>query len=188
MKNLKKVLIIVMSVVLLVTASVMGTMAYLTSNAEVKNTFTAGDVEITLLETKVDEYGVPLTGDDAGTTTTNEYKLVPGREYTKDPTITVSGTSEDCWLFAVIDNQLGDAAALNILEGWDNFTGTNVWYYESVVSASAEKTIFDKFTYGADIEDPSADADKEIVVTAYAIQAATLETAEDAAKALNLIS
>ena len=48
MKSKKKVFVTVLCAVLLVAASVLGTMAYLTSNDEVVNTFTVGNVQIKL--------------------------------------------------------------------------------------------------------------------------------------------
>lgn len=44
MKTKSKALLLTLCAVLLVAASVLGTMAYLTSSAEVKNTFTVGKV------------------------------------------------------------------------------------------------------------------------------------------------
>ena len=91
MKTARKVLILALCAVLLVSATIMGTMAYLTSQAEVVNTFTVGSVAITLDETDVD--------GNAGRDTANAYKLLPGHTYTKDPIIRVASTSEDCYLF-----------------------------------------------------------------------------------------
>ena len=51
MKTRSKALLLTLCAVLLVTASVLGTMAFLTSTDEVKNTFTVGSVNIALDET-----------------------------------------------------------------------------------------------------------------------------------------
>ena len=53
-KNLKKVLLLVLCAALLVSVTVAGTVAYLTSTAKVENTFTVGKVKITMDESKVD--------------------------------------------------------------------------------------------------------------------------------------
>lgn len=68
MKLSKRALAMTVALVLAMTMSVFGTVAYLTSSAKATNTFTVGDVEITLDETKVDEdgnpkYPVDLDGD-----------------------------------------------------------------------------------------------------------------------------
>lgn len=92
MKTKSKALLLTLCAVLLVAASVLGTMAYLTSSAEVKNTFTVGKVEIKLDEAKVNADGIPEEGADR--VTANSYKLMPGNTYTKDPTVTVKAGSE----------------------------------------------------------------------------------------------
>lgn len=96
MKTKSKALLLTLCAVLLVAASVLGTMAYLTSSAEVKNTFTVGKVEIKLDEAKVNADGIPVEGADR--VTANSYKLMPGTTYTKDPTVTVLNGSEDSYV------------------------------------------------------------------------------------------
>ena len=81
MKKTKKALLLSLCAVMLVTASVLGTMAYLTSTDEVVNTFTVGNVAITLDETDVDN----STPGENDRDQANEYKLMPGKEYVKDP-------------------------------------------------------------------------------------------------------
>lgn len=96
MKTKSKALLLTLCAVLLVAASVLGTMAYLTSSAEVKNTFTVGKVEIKLDEAKVNADGIPEEG--AARVTANSYKLMPGTTYTKDPTVTVKAGSEESYV------------------------------------------------------------------------------------------
>ena len=92
MKKTSKALLLTICAVLLVAASVMGTMAYLTSADEVKNTFTVGKVAIKLDEAKVDANGKAV--EPAVRVQTNEYKILPGHTYTKDPTVTVEKGSD----------------------------------------------------------------------------------------------
>lgn len=96
MKTKSKALLLTLCAVLLVAASVLGTMAYLTSTAKVENTFTIGKVEIKLDEAKVTADGIPVEG--AARVTENSYKLMPGTTYTKDPTVTVLKGSEDSYV------------------------------------------------------------------------------------------
>ena len=96
MKTKSKALLLTLCAVLLVAASVMGTMAYLTSNDEVVNTFTVGSVNIKLDEAKVDDDGKAVAGADR--VKANEYKLLPGLTYTKDPTVTVLDGSEESYV------------------------------------------------------------------------------------------
>ena len=96
MKTKSKALLLTLCAVLLVAASVLGTMAYLTSTAKVENTFTIGKVEIKLDEAKVNADGIPVEGADR--VTANSYKLMPGTTYTKDPTVTVKAGSEESYV------------------------------------------------------------------------------------------
>lgn len=74
-------------------ASIGGTLAWLTATTTpVVNTFTPADINITLAET-----------------TSNNYPLVPGKPYAKDPKVTVLANSEKCWLFVKVnDNSASD--------------------------------------------------------------------------------
>ena len=96
MKTKSKALLLTLCAVLLIAASVLGTMAYLTSTAKVENTFTIGKVEIKLDEAKVTADGIPVEG--AARVTANSYKLMPGTTYTKDPTVTVKAGSEESYV------------------------------------------------------------------------------------------
>lgn len=96
MKTKSKALLLTLCAVLLIAASVLGTMAYLTSTAKVENTFTIGKVEIKLDEAKVNADGIPEEG--AARVTANSYKLMPGTTYTKDPTVTVKAGSEESYV------------------------------------------------------------------------------------------
>ena len=96
MKTKSKALLLTLCAVLLVAASVLGTMAYLTSTDTVTNTFTIGKVEIKLDEAKVNANGIPVEG--AARVTGNSYKLMPGNTYTKDPTVTVKAGSEESYV------------------------------------------------------------------------------------------
>lgn len=91
MKTKSKALLLTLCAVLLVAASVLGTMAYLTSTDTVTNTFTVGKVEIKLDETDV-------TNQTGPRVQANSYKLMPGTTYTKDPTVTVLKGSEDSYV------------------------------------------------------------------------------------------
>lgn len=96
MKTKSKALLLTLCAVLLVAASVLGTMAYLTSTDTVTNTFTVGKVEIKLDEAKVNADGIPVEG--AARVTANSYKLMPGNTYTKDPTVTVLNGSDAAYV------------------------------------------------------------------------------------------
>lgn len=177
MKTKTKACIAALCAVVLVAASVFATVAYLTSTATVTNTFTYGNVKITLDEAKVNEYGAT---EDAPRVTGNTYRLIPGHTYTKDPTIHVDADSEDCWIFAKVENGLGDAATINMSEGWTPVAeNSNVYYYNTIVEKNANQTIFSSFQFDKDAN-PESYSTVNIKITAYAVQADGFTSAVDA--------
>ena len=95
MKKSKAILMVVCAM-LLVAASVMGTLAYLTSTDTVTNTFSIGKVEITLDEAKANPDGSLVEG--AARVDGNSYKLMPGHTYNKDPQVHVKADSEPSYI------------------------------------------------------------------------------------------
>lgn len=187
---MKKTLTVIIALVLVVVMSVAGTVAYLTSQATVTNTFSVGKVAITLDETKVDVYGVPLTGEQAGRNARNTYKLIPGQPYTKDPIVHFQPDSEASWLFVKVENDISSIeadsntiAAQIVANGWTALTGETGVYYRQVPAntsnAAVDYPVFGSFTLKGDANVADYDG-KTIVVTAYAIQAAGFNTASAA--------
>ena len=83
----KKILVACLCVALAVLTIAGTTLAYLTSQDTVTNTFTVGNVEIKLDEAKANTDGTLVEG--ANRVKANSYKLIPGHTYTKDPMVTV---------------------------------------------------------------------------------------------------
>ena len=193
MKTKTKALALALCAVLLVVSTVFVTMAYLTSKTDVvTNTFTVGKVTITLDEADVDLMGVK---DGDARVKANEYKLIPGHTYIKDPTIHVAGDSENCWLFVKVENGLVDIIDAKTIEdqmndnGWSSVAGeTNIYAYEKIATAETrDYKVFDDFKLKGDAnvsnyatvkdDDGNITDGKTIEVTAYAIQADGFATA-----------
>ena len=196
----KKVLLTVLSVFLLVGASVLGTLAYLTSQDSVVNTFTIGRVEIGLDEADVDENGKLIDGADR--VKGNEYHLIPGQTYIKDPTVTVKADSEASYIRMMVTiNCLKELDAIfapdgadltSIFGGYDpenwiyagevrNETDNTITYefrYKETVAGGTDGVVldalFDTFTLPGEItgEELETIQDMSITVTGHAIQAA----------------
>lgn len=125
-KTLAKILALALCAVLLVTGTVFVTLAYLQdSTGVVRNTFSSSNITITLDEYRVDENGAvrKLTGKDASGKPTyvdydpgeemarvmqqeQDYRLVPGRTYVKDPTVHIKSGSETCYIYIAIKNTM----------------------------------------------------------------------------------
>lgn len=188
MRTKTKALALALCAVLLVVTTVFVTMAFLTSKDSVKNTFTVGKVTITLDEADVKSDGTYESNKEARVDT-NEYKLIPGHTYIKDPTIHVADDSEECWLFVTVKNGLlnaEDASGSTIAKqmeanGWEKVTGAtvdgiDVYAHTAKQAAGADVVVFDTFKI-AGTTDVSMYEKAEIVVTAYAIQADGFATA-----------
>lgn len=157
----KKTLALVLALTLLVAGVVGGTLAWLTDRtAEVKNTFTVGDINIDLTETTAD------------------YKMVPGNTIAKDPTVTVKANSEACWLFVKVteSTDLKDFITYTIANGWTKLQ--DGVYYREVPASAADQTFSvlagDAVTVKSDVtrtmlETAKTDA-PTLTFKAYAIQ------------------
>lgn len=208
MKTKRKALLLTFCAVLLVVASVLGTIAYLTSRDEVKNTFTVGQVAIKLDEAKVTEDGKAVT--PAERVKENRYKLLPGHTYTKDPMVTVLQGSESSYIKMTVTftkaKELDDiftpngADLMKIFGDYDarewtykgntedataNTRTYEFWYKDAVGAPTADvalDALFDSITVPNDItgEQLATIQGMKITVNAYAIQADGFETAAKA--------
>ncbi len=179
MKN-KKSLLIVLCAILVVAATVVGTLAYLTDRDTVTNTFTVGDVQIALNEARVDENGKVIDSEER--VTENTYHLIPGKTYDKDPMMTVEKGSEDAYVrMRVTVNKLAALDAIFAPEGADLteiFLGTNQnWVYYG--ETEADDTITYEFRYKEIVK--KSDADQELPALFTQIQMPGFVTGEQLA-------
>lgn len=195
MKAKGKVLALVLSAAALVAASVFGTMAYLTDNESVTNTFTVGKVGLSLDEADVKTDGTYETTVDSRVQE-NKYHLLPGHTYIKDPTVHIDETSENCWVFVKITNEISAIEIDPETEthkkvttqmtslGWTLVDGeTDIYAYEKIAKAEDDLKVFENFTIdGEKATNDTLDdyTGKTIVVTAYAVQADGFTTAQAA--------
>ena len=119
---MKKKIAVAVSLLLVLALSIGGTIAWLTDSETVTNTFTIGNVDITLKET--DAQGNKVNAQS--------FKFVPGVTMAKDPTVTVEAGSEACYVFVKVDEVIGN----------DN----NKVVYTSA-NQTVEKSFSDYFTY-----------------------------------------
>lgn len=146
-----KVLTLTLCAVLLVTASVIGTLAYLTSQDTVINTFTVGKVNIILDETDVTPDGKPIDG--AARVKENSYHLVPGNTYKKDPRMTVLKGSEESYVRMLVTvncmKELDNAFAPETADLTTIFNGYDAsnWVYKKVIRDANTNTVTYEFRY-----------------------------------------
>ena len=144
---------LILVLTLLLGCGIGGTLAWLMdSTSTVTNTFTVGNIDITLDEARVDQDGNFLDKDknvvdtlaEAERVTNNQYQAIPGKTYSKDPTLTVTKGNEKCYLFVKFVQSGNpstyyefDFALDNTNSGWTQGTAdveggdgvpTDVWY------------------------------------------------------------
>lgn len=213
MKAKTKILAIVIGAVVLITATVAGTLAFLTSRDSVVNEFSVGNVTIVVDEAKVKPDGT-LDTTTTDRVDTNKYHLVPGNTYIKDPTVTVKAKSEESYvrMFVTINN-LSDLKTIfganflpeNYVQGWDR----TVWvptalvengdevtyefrYFETVDASNSAADVvlpalFENFTLPGEVsgEELATINDLKITVVGNAIQASTFQNADEAWRAFD---
>lgn len=203
MKTRNKALVLTLCAVLLVVATVMGTLAYLTSTDSVTNTFTVGKVALTLDEAKVNPNGTLIYKEDGTTPVArvreNAYKLIPGHSYTKDPTVHVTADSENSYIFVKVENGIAalEAATVQGENGyktiadqiaanhWTQLDGVANVYYQEYTSQGTNKDlkVFENFKIADTASAGDAwnnAANATVTVTAYAVQKDGFNTAKDA--------
>ena len=180
----KKLIIAIVVLSLVLSVEVVGTLAWLSDKTDpVFNTFTYGDINIDLSETKTD------------------FKMVPGNTIEKDPKVTVKAGSEKCYLFVKIDESanLGEYISYTVAEGWTQGDGTNiptnVYYREAEAGETFSVLANDKVSVlntvtkemmnaidGIVEQGQAATAEQELNLrptlsfTAYAVQKANVST------------
>lgn len=162
-----KTFVAMLALVLVIGCAVGGTVAWLVSSTNaVVNTFTYGDINITLGET---------TGID--------YKIIPGVNIDKNPKVTVKKDSEACWLFVEVKEEgtfVAKKVTYSIDDGWTQGDGTKIpanVYYRSVDAVKADtdfavlkgnKIYVSEELSKSDIQ--SITAQPKLTFTAYAVQ------------------
>ena len=160
MKTKSKALLLTLCAVLLVAASMLGTMAYLTDNKTVTNTFTVGQVKITLDEAKANPDGSLV--ENADRVTGNSYKLIPGHTYNKDPMVTVLSGSEPSYVkMTVTFSKADELDAIFAPNGGANltsiFNGYNPtkWIYKDNTEDATANTRTYEFWYNGTVGAPN---------------------------------
>lgn len=181
-----RMFIAMLALVLVIGCAVGGTVAWLAAKTDpVVNTFTYGDINITLTETKPEN---------------KQAKIIPGVDIEKNPTVTVKAGSEACWLFVEVkeenwpDFKDGDARKVSyaIADGWTALTDVPGVYYREVPAATADTSfgiLKDNVVKVSEnltkTEVNSVNIQPKLTFTAYAVQQASIDTAAKAWAAAN---
>lgn len=146
--NGSKILVLSLAFALVFCTVIGGTVAWLVAKTDtVVNTFTYGDINITLDETDTNK-------DGDNNPHTNTYPMIPGQQITKDPKVTVVANSENAWLFVKLEKSanfdsfmdytviLDDPATTNVVEGWTALGSEPGVYWMAVDKSAADAAFY----------------------------------------------
>lgn len=197
MKTRSKALLLILCAMLLLIASALGTVAYLTVQDTVTNTFSVGKVDATLIEGSAGKRSMRARSTGAPVDE-NDHILMPGHTYTKDHTIHVDAVSEDSYIFVKVENGIASYEAASSAEeggyrtiadqitanGWTALeSAADVYYREYTKSSTgSDFAVFDTFKIADNANDAESwgSCDAQVVVTAYAVQKEGFDTASAA--------
>lgn len=178
-----RLFILMLALVLVLGCAVGGTVAWLVAKTDpVVNTFTYGDINITLTETK------PAN---------QQAKIIPGVDIGKDPKVTVKAGSEACWLFVKVEEEgtfVADKVTYSVADGWTQGDDTDIpanVYYREVGAVTADTDFYvlngNKVTVSNSLtkEDIANITQPKLTFTAYAVQKDGMDTAAAAWAAAN---
>lgn len=178
-----RLFVLMLALVLVLGCAVGGTVAWLVSKTDpVVNTFTYGDINITLTETK------PAN---------QQAKIIPGVDIEKDPKVTVKAGSEACWLFVKVEEEgtfVADKVTYSVADGWTQGDDTDIpanVYYREVGAVTADTDFYvlngNKVTVSNSLtkEDIANITQPKLTFTAYAVQKDGMNTAAAAWAAAN---
>lgn len=157
--------VVLLALVLILGVAAGSTVAWLVAETDsVVNTFTYGDINITLTETKPAD---------------RQAEIIPGVDIEKDPKVTVKAGSEACWLFVKVEkagNFVEGKVTYAIADGWTPLTGVDGVFYREVAAVTAD-TDFNvlkdnKVTVSSELtkEDIAGITNPTLTFTAYAVQ------------------
>lgn len=167
-----KLIATLLAIALVIGCGIGGTIAYLQAKSDpITNTFTASNLSITLTENKP---------------TDQTAKMVPGADIEKDPTVTVTNDSEDCYVFVKIDKSANFDTFMTFspAAGWNEVPDASGVFYREVKKADTIRTFSvledNKVTVKATVTKADmasiSDSNKpSLSFTAYAIQSAYLK-------------
>ncbi len=191
-----KTFVVMLALVLALGCAVGGTIAWLTKTTDpVTNTFTYGNIDIELYEHKYNAADNTLDMNQKVDKVEN-YKIVPGKDLPKDPTVEVKAGSEACWLFVKVE-AAGTFVTNKVTYAvdtakWTLVPGETDVYYRDVDAATAlAGTTFNVLKDNKVTVSPELNKDEiatatnpTLSFTAYAVQK---ENVADVATAWNLV-
>lgn len=163
----KKILSVALAASLAAVAVVSSSLAYFNDTEEKTNTFTIGNVDITLTEPQWDAEGQE-----------EAQEMYPGEAVAKDPTVTNDGANpafvrvKVAWPDGVKMSYRTDYVEGKLGDNWEYNEADGYFYYNKVLGLDeTTDALFDQVVLSTETTNNDAQTPYDIVVTAEAIQA-----------------
>ena len=181
----KKITAIALVVCLVAVAVVGGSLAYFTDNAEKTNTFTVGNVDITLTEPNWEGSGK----EDAP-------EVYPGEPLAKDPTVKNTGANP-CFVRIKVEGLdcLGNAGNIiyrtdyrdgKLGDNWELHSDGYFYYNKVLEVGKTTDALFDQIVIPTGLTNGDANTPYNVVVTAEAVQAQGAKASWSAVQAMTV--
>ena len=181
----KKIIAVCLIVAMAAIAVVGGTLAWFTDDEVATNTFTVGNVDITLTEPNWTSTG----SQDAP-------EVYPGEPLAKDPTVKNDGanpcfvrikvTGLDCLAPAGMITYKTDYVTDKLGDNWVKHTDGYFYYNKVLAAGDTTDALFDQIVIPTDLENGNAESEFDVVVTAEAVQAQGAKASWSAVQAMTL--
>lgn len=166
----RKILALASAVCMVAILAIGGTLAYFTDKDDATNTFTVGNVDITLTEPNWEGSG----SQDAP-------EVYPGEPLAKDPTVTNSGANP-CFVRIKVEGLdcLGNAGMITyrtdyvtdkLGDNWVKHTDGYFYYNQVLAAGDTTDALFDQIVIPTGLENGDAETEFNVVVKAEAVQA-----------------
>lgn len=120
-KKNKKIILIILLCVMVLSATVGGTIAWLTRTDKITNSFTVGTFNVPTTDPTDENVQIDIEGHlyEPSWNELEEHKIIPGSAFEKDPYVGIGTGSEDAVVYVYVENNFSDKVYFTINSGWE---------------------------------------------------------------------
>lgn len=120
-KTNRKLILVILLCVIAISATIGGTIAWLTKTDKLTNSFVVGTFEVPTTDPVDSSVSIDIDGhlyepswDDSIT-----HKIMPGSSYEKDPYVGIGAGSEDAVVYVYVENNFSNKVYFTVNQGWE---------------------------------------------------------------------
>ena len=120
-KTNRNLILVILLCVIALSATIGGTIAWLTKTDKLTNSFVVGTFEVPTTDPVDSSVGINIDGhlyepswDDSIT-----HKIIPGSSYAKDPYVGIGAGSEDAVVYVYVENNFSTKVYFTVNPGWE---------------------------------------------------------------------